>query len=430
MTVEHSPVLARVVPWLIALAATGVTLGAGKDSGQNPADSVAKAIHWSFIAPVRPGLPAVKDQQWCRNPIDHFILSRLESEGLAPSAEADKVTLLRRLYLDLIGLPPRPEEVNAYLADASADAYQKVVDRLLDSPHYGERWGRYWLDAARYADSDGYEKDKRRFAFFYRDWVISAFNRDLPYDQFIIEQLAGDQLPHPNQDQIVATGFLRNSMVNEEGGIEPEQFRMDEMFDRMDAIGKSILGLTIQCAQCHNHKFDPLTQEEYYRLFAFLNNDHEGQQVVYTPDEQRKAADLTRRMRDIEAELRGKNPDWRERMAKWEEQVSRNQPQWTVLQLEPIGETDQRCTPQKDDSLLGQGYAPTKFTEPFRVKTSLSGITAFRLELLTDPNLPCGGPGRSLRGTCALTEFLVEAAPASDGSKEIPPEIRICNFRL
>ena len=197
--------------------------------------------HWAFTAPVRPAVPPMA------NPIDAFILQRLQHEGLKPSPEADKITLLRRLSLDLIGLPPTIAEVDAFLADKSPDAYEKQVERLLGSAHYGERWGRHWLDAARYADSDGFEKDKARFIWFYRDWVINAFNRDLPYDQFIIEQIAGDQLPHPRQDQIIAAGYLRNSMLNEEGGVDPEQFRMDEMFDRMDAIGKSVLGLTIQC---------------------------------------------------------------------------------------------------------------------------------------------------------------------------------------
>src|SRR6185312_6507322 len=215
-----------------------------------------------------PSLPKNQTSRWARNAIDQFVLSRLEKEHLRPAPDVDRVTFLRRLSLDLTGLPPTTADVDAFVADKSKDAYEKQIERLLASPHYGERWGRLWLDAARYADSDGFEKDKLRYVWFYRDWVINALNRDLPYDQFIIQQIAGDQLPNATQDQIVATGFLRNSMLNEEGAIDPEQFRMDEIFDRVDAIGKSMLGLTVQCAQCHSHKFDPISQEEYYRLFA------------------------------------------------------------------------------------------------------------------------------------------------------------------
>src|SRR6185503_16746582 len=257
--------------------------------------------HWAFVAPKRPAAPKVSKAAWVRNPIDAFILSRLDREGIQPSAEAERSTLLRRLSLDLIGLPPSIAEVDAFLADRSANAYEKQVDRLLASKHYGERWGRVWLDAARYADSNGYEKDAVRQVWFYRDWVVAALNRDLPYDQFIIEQIAGDLLPNATQDQIVATGFLRNSLLNEEGGVDPEQFRMEAMFDRMEAIGKGVLGVTIQCAQCHNHKFDPLTQEEYYRIFAYLNNDHEAQRTVYTADELMKVADVVRQIKDLEA---------------------------------------------------------------------------------------------------------------------------------
>src|SRR5438093_11611622 len=198
--------------------------------------------------------------------------------------------------------------------------------RLLNSPHCAERWGRIWLDGARYADSDGYEKDKPRFVWAYRDWVVAALNRDLPYNQFVIEQIAGDLLPNATQDQIVATGFLRNSMINEEGGIDPEQFRMEAMFDRMDAIGKSILGLTIQCCQCHNHKFDPLKQEEYYRMFAFLNNSFEGSVPVYTPEEQMKRANIFSQIREIEAALQEGTPDWRKRMGEWEAEIAKEQP--------------------------------------------------------------------------------------------------------
>jgi mono/diheme cytochrome c family protein len=375
--------------------------------------------HWAFVPPVRPSVPAVKNQAWVRNPIDAFVLSQLESAGLTPSPETDKITLLRRVSLDLTGLPPTIAEVDAFLADKSPDAYEKQVDRLLASPHYGECWGRHWLDAARYADSDGFEKDKPRFIWLYRDWVINAFNRDLPYDQFIIQQLAGDQLPRATQDQIVATGFLRNSMLNEEGAINPEQFRMDEIFDRIDAIGKSMLGLTVQCAQCHSHKFDPITQEEYYRLFAFLNNDHEAFHLSYTPEQQIKTADLSRQMKEIEGGLRHAAPDWQDRMSHWEELARKDQPNWTVLgKLEHIGDNDTYFYPQPDGSYLAQGYATTKYTETFTTKVNLNNITAFRLELMTDPNLPAGGPGRSVNGTCAITEFSVEAAPASEPNKK------------
>lgn len=375
--------------------------------------------HWAFVPPVRPAVPAPRDKTWVKNPIDAFVLARLEKEALKPSPEADKITLIRRLSLDLVGLPPTVAEVDAFLADKSNEAYGKVVERLLDSPHYGERWGRLWLDAARYADSDGYEKDKSRQVWFYRDWVIRALNRDLPYDQFVIQQIAGDLLPDASQDQIVATGFLRNSMINEEGGVDPEQFRMEAMFDRMDAIGKGVLGLTIQCAQCHSHKFDPLTQEEYYRLFAFLNDTHEANIAVYTPDEQMRRANVFRQIRDIEAELQHEHSDWSDRMAAWEKQAVSAQPEWVVVQpaVEEISTGGQKYLPMKDGSFLAQGYAPTKHTVKMTVKADLKKITAFRLELLNDPNLPMGGPGRSPKGTGALTEFNVDAAPADAPGK-------------
>ena len=368
-------------------------------------------IHWAFRPPVRPPIPAVKDAKWPRNDIDRFVLARLDKEGLTPSPEADRTTHIRRLSLDLIGLPPTPEEVDAFLNDPSPEAYEKVVDRLLASPHYGERWGRHWLDAARYADSDGYEKDKPRFVWFYRDWVVNALNRDLPYDRFIVEQLAGDLLPNATQDQIVATGYLRNSMINEEGGVDPEQFRMDAMIDRMDAVGKGVLGLTIQCAQCHDHKFDPLRQKEYYRLFAFLNNDYEANVAVYTPEERQKRDGVLHQIREVEDGLRRDAPDWRKRMEAWEEKAKTGRPEWTVLRPEVEGETTggQKYLPLADGSFLAQGYAPTKHTVKMKVKTDVRNITAFRLELLNDPNLPRGGPGRSIQGTAALTEFAVDA---------------------
>jgi hypothetical protein len=249
--------------------------------------------------------------------------------------------------------------------------------------------------------------------------VVSAFNQNLPYDQFVIDQIAGDELPHPTQDQLVATGFLRNSMTNEEGGIDPEQFRMEAMFDRMDAVGKNILGITIQCAQCHTHKFDPIKHEEYYRMFAFLNDSNEASLAVYSPAELMKRADIFRQIREIEGTLQHHSSHWEKRMTEWEDKVKADQPEWTVVRptVDAISTGGQKYTPLDDGSFLAQGYAPGGHKVKMTVKTDVRNITAFRLELLTDPNLPLNGPGRSYKGLCALTEFGVEAAPAGEPTK-------------
>lgn len=227
--------------------------------------------HWAYVKPEKTTLPALKNGDWVRNPIDAFVLARLDKEGLKPEPEADRTTLIRRLSLDLTGLPPTIEEVDAFLSDSSADAYEKVVDRLLKSPHYGEHMARWWLDMARYADTNGYEKDARRTIWPYRDWVISAFNRDLPFDEFTIEQIAGDLLPNATPDQKTATGFHRNTMVNTEGGTDDEEFRIAAVVDRVNTTMSVWMGTTINCCQCHNHKYDPFTTKEFYRLFAFFN---------------------------------------------------------------------------------------------------------------------------------------------------------------
>ncbi len=386
------------------------------DQGANFPDSASVTIvsnrdHWSFKPPVKPMPPAAG------NPIDAFIAARLAKDGLQFSLEADKATLLRRLHLDLTGLPPTIAELDAFLADSAPGAYEREVERLLASPHYGERWARHWLDAARYADSDGFEKDKPRIAHFYRDWVVDAFNRDLPYDQFVIEQIAGDELPNATQDQIVATGFLRNSMLNEEGGVDPEQFRMEAMFDRMDAIGRSVLGLTLACCQCHNHKYDPITQEEYYKIFAFLNNDHEAQPRVYSAPELQHRAKLFRQIGEIEGKLRREVPDWEQRMAKWEDEWrARPKAEWTQItpEIDKNATGGQRYLTLKDGTTMAAGFQPTKSTAVFHLQQDLKGITGFRLEMLHDPNLPAEGPGRSFMGTFALSEFQVEA-PGADG---------------
>jgi len=373
-----------------------------------------KTDHWAFKPPVRPSVPAT-----AKHPIDAFIRERLAKEGLQPAPAAVPETLLRRIHLDLTGLPPTPQETAgfaiAYKKDP-AGSIQRLTSNLLASQHFGERWARHWLDAAHYADSNGYEKDPMRFIWFYRDWVISAYNRDLPYDQFIIQQLAGDELPQATQDQIVATGFLRNTMVNEEGGVDPEQFRMESMFDRMDTIGKSVLGLTIGCTQCHNHKYDPISQEEYYRMFAYLNNDNEPWRVVYTASEQMQRAQVLTRTAELEAKLKHDHSDWQQRMKEWVTSVKAAQPQWHTLAFEDDPSGGEKALRQPDGSILAQGYAPTKGDVKFAVKgfhgasapAASRTISAFRLELMNDPNLPAYGPGRSQKGTAALTEFQAE----------------------
>ncbi len=239
--------------------------------------------HWAYVKPVRRPFPAVKNKAWVRNGIDYFVLARLEQEGLSPSPEADRATLIRRVSLDLTGLPPDVEEIDAFLADKSEDAYVKVVDRLLASPHYGEHQARPWLDQARYADTNGYEKDQRRTIWAYRDWVLDAFNRDLPFDQFTTEQLAGDLLPKATVEQKVATGFHRNTMTNTEGGTDDEEFRVAAIVDRINTTMEVWMGTTIACAQCHNHKYDPFSQKDYYRLFAFFNSTEDrGREVAPT----------------------------------------------------------------------------------------------------------------------------------------------------
>jgi Protein of unknown function (DUF1553)/Protein of unknown function (DUF1549)/Planctomycete cytochrome C len=375
--------------------------------------------HWAYQPVIRPPLPVIKNKAWARNEIDYFVMAKLEEKGMEPSPEAAGSTLLRRLSMDLTGLPPPVADSQKLSQPFADELYSQELERLLASPHFGERWARWWLDAARYADSDGFEKDKPRRVWMYRDWVIHALNQDLPYDQFIIRQIAGDLLPNATQDDRVATGFLRNSMLNEEGGIDPEQFRMEAMFDRIDAVGKAVLGLTVQCAQCHSHKYDPISHAEYYQLFAFLNNCHEGQITVYT-DEQLAQWDQTRRIIDaLEEELKAQDPAWKERMSAWEASLSGNPTHWNALELEPVGETSggQKHYLLDDRSILAQGYAPTQPVVEFSYDKYMSDVAAVKIELLCDPNLPHGGPGRSIYGTGALTEFTVLAAPQSEPEK-------------
>jgi hypothetical protein len=295
--------------------------------------------HWSFIPPRRPALPEVSNPAWPRNPIDSFILARLDREGLKPSTEASRRTLIRRVSLDLTGLPPTPAEVDAFVNDAAPDAYEKVVDRLLASPRYGERMAMHWLDAARYADTNGYQTDGERFMWRWRDWVIDAFNRNMPFDRFTVEQIAGDMLPHPTQSQIVATGFNRNHRGNGEGGIIPEEYAVEYVVDRVETTSTVWLGVTLGCARCHNHKYDPFTQKEFYQVFAYFNNVPErGKAFKYgnsppvmaapTPQQQAVLTALDKDRSAASAHMVKLEPEIARAQRAWEQQAAGEKLDW------------------------------------------------------------------------------------------------------
>jgi len=372
--------------------------------------AASKRDHWGFRAPVRPALPLVKHRDWPHNPIDRFILARLDKERFKPSPEAGRTTLIRRLSLDLTGLPPTIGEVDEFVKDRAPDAYEKLVDRLLSSPHYGERWGRHWLDVARYADTNGYEKDQPRSIWPYRDWVIQALNRDLPYDQFLTEQLAGDLLPNPTLDQCVATGFLRNSMLNQEGGIEPEQFRVEALIDRIDTLGKSCLGLTLNCCQCHNHKYDPFSQKEYYQLFALLNNDDEAFLEVPSSAQARQRAQILEQIHTLEDQALAKDAGLGARMATWEATLTGSTNAWQVLDPKEWFNFATKFEKEPDLSLLAGGDLQRGGVTRVWVETTLTNITGFRLEALTNNNLMYGGPGQRGKGSFLIKEFAVEVS--------------------
>ncbi|MGI9326540.1 MAG: DUF1549 and DUF1553 domain-containing protein, partial [Pseudomonadales bacterium] len=286
---------------------------------------------------------------------------------------------------------------------------EALITKLMAKPSFGEKWTQHWLDVARYSDSNGYEKDLPREQWAWRDWVIQAFNNDMPYDQFLIEQIAGDLLPAATQDQIVATAFLRNSMINEEGAIVPEEFRMEEMFDRMDCLGKAVLGLSLQCVRCHSHKFDPFTQDEYYGIFAFLNNAYEAQSPVYTPEQLDQIKQIKANIRQAEFRLKEEHPNWQHETKEWEKSVLDSQLDWTVIEPTEMGSISGLNHPatEPDGSILTLGH-PTTSAEIYIIATpNLQGVTGLRLEALTHKDLPFSGPGRSPYGTWVVSEIKV-----------------------
>ena len=375
--------------------------------------------HWAFVAPKQAALPEVRQADWPANPIDRFVLAKLEAGGLHPSPRADRYALVRRVYLDLIGLPPTPEQADAFVHDTSSDAYEKLVDKLLADPHYGERWARRWLDLARYADTNGFEKDRPRTIWPYRDWVINAFNEDMPFDEFTIEQLAGDMLPNATTSQKIATGFHRNTMLNEEGGIDPLEYRFYASIDRINTTGTAWLGLTVGCAQCHTHKYDPITQTEYYRLLAFLNNADEPR--IEIPDKQTEGRrkEVQKKVARLQAGLPEKFTGGAAELAQafdaWENEASSRAVRWTVLRPRKLQSSKPYLTALEDGSVLAGGDIEKSVTYDLDFDALSASITAIRLEALTDESLPNRGPGMAFYELELGDFFLSEITSKSNG---------------
>ncbi|HXG60324.1 MAG TPA: DUF1553 domain-containing protein, partial [Planctomycetota bacterium] len=376
--------------------------------------------HWAFVPPRRPPVPEVKEPAWCRNEIDRFILARLEREGLRPSPEADREALLRRVTIDLTGLPPSLEEMARFAADTAPDAYERLVDRLLESPAYGERWAKVWLDLARYADTQGYAEDRPRVIWPYRDWVIRAFNENMPFDRFTIEQIAGDLLPGADERVLPATAFHRNTLTNTEGGTDDEEFRNAAVVDRVNTTMQVWMGLTMACAQCHDHKYDPLSQEEYFRLFAFFNQTEDSDKPddrpfleIWTDDQKRRKKELAEELARVTAELERATPELDAARARWEEELSRPV-SWTPLRPQALeASAGSSLVLLEDGSVRAEGaVAAGGESYVLRVPAGPGKLAAIRLEAIPDPALPKSGPGRGADGRFLLSGVSVTLKPA------------------
>jgi len=416
----------------------------GKDLSDEQIDTLRRWIesgaeyepHWSFVPPVRPQAPDISaaNSEWRTNPIDRFIHATLESEGLEPSPRASAETLLRRASFDLTGLPPTPEQLDQLRADASPEAFARAVDRLLASPRYGEHMARRWLDAARYGDTHGLHLDNAREMWPWRDWVIEAFNANMPFDRFTVEQLAGDLLPEPTLDQLVATGFNRNHVSTNEGGVILDEVRMNNVADRIATTGTVWLGLTLACAHCHDHKFDPILHDEYFELFAFFNNTTENPMdgnrtdwapFVRVPSDEQKAEleSMDERIGSIKSELDGPSAEIDAQQAAWRSQAAA---EWTngwqvteVATATASGGTTLRTL--DDNSVLAEGDNPDRNTYQIITRTDATDLSLLRLEALTHDSLPHKGAGRADNSNFVLSELELEARPAGDDSAEWTP---------
>ena len=396
--------IAAIQKWIDSGAAWPSALAGGMED--------IRPTHWSFQKARRTALPVVQNTAWPKNAIDHFVLAKLEEENIETSPRADKATLIRRLSLDLRGIPPGAKEVRDFLRDDSPKAYDRLVDRMLGSGAFGEHWGRYWLDKARYADSDGYEKDNvRPNAWVWRDWVIDAVNRDVPYDQFSIQQLAGDMMPGAGLTEKLATGFHRNTLRNTEGGTDQEEFRLKAVVDRLNTTGSIWLGLTVGCAECHTHKYDPITQREFYEMMAFFNTSDDRSMKAPSPDEinrynlakagwDKTKADLDN---ELEAYLKNESPKKR---AAWEKTYRPTGPSWAALTVEKLTATeDVKLTADDKGVIRAGGNNPETATYMIVGRAGLKRLTGVRL---TSVKVNDKGAGRADNGNFVVNEVLAK----------------------
>ncbi|MGE0378141.1 MAG: PSD1 and planctomycete cytochrome C domain-containing protein, partial [Planctomycetaceae bacterium] len=423
--------IARLKAWIDA----GAEWPDGIDGPKEQSD------HWAYQPIRRREPPRSTTAGRAANPIDAFVLSRLTERQIEPSPLADRYTLIKRLYYDLLGLPPDPAAVDAFVEDTAPDAYERLVDELLRSPHFGERWGRHWLDTARYADSDGYEKDNPRYnAWKYRDWVIDAVNNDMPFDQFTIEQLAGDLLPGATSGQLLATAFNRQTLTNTEGGTDQEQWRVEAVFDRVETLGTAWLGLTVGCARCHSHKYDEITQREYYQLFAFFNNgDEVNTSLPSSQDASQRylgqKAEFDRKLAEVEQPLNDAKEALRPNLDAW---VQAQQQRIAAASASPAtfhpldvlsvaSESGATLVVQEDGSVLASGERPPK--DVYVITATLdSAITGLKLEVLADESLPNKGPGRADTGNFVLSQIAADVRSRSDEHAE-PQSLRFVAAR-
>ncbi len=409
----------------IALFKEWIDGGAKIPSDDQPGKAPRRATtHWSFQPIKRLPLPQVKNVDWPVNAIDYFVLQKLEDAGAKPSVEADRSVQIRRLSLDLLGVLPTTQQVQDYLNDNQPGAYERLVDRTLASPRYGERWGRHWMDIARYADSNGFTIDGPRSIWPFRDWSIRSINDDMPYDQFVTEQLAGDLMPNSSREQLVATGFHRNTLINQEGGTDQEQFRNEAVVDRVNTTGTLLLGLSVGCAQCHLHKYDPLTQREYYQLFAFFNNCDEPNIPLPSAQQAAEQERVKQGLADVEKQLKEHDAKRKTGQAQWQKEfAARPKANWVGLKpTKMVSHAGATIVTDDGERLLLGSNGNVPVNDYYTIVAPTSGkITALRLEALTNPILPNQGPGWTPDGNFVMTEIEISARKgATQQSASLP----------